>query len=85
MESSSATATELLADGAMGVPEAAKFCGLSRAEIYRRMAARELPSVKHGRRRLVPKVALVEMLAKGLTVQNADAAAKAWSRDHGGK
>ncbi|MBN9522618.1 helix-turn-helix domain-containing protein [bacterium] len=39
---------------------------VSRAEIYMRMAARGLPSVKHGKRRLIPKKALVEMLAKGL-------------------
>ena len=61
-----ADAFELLADGAMGIEDAVKWCGLSRAELYRRMTRGELRYVIRGRRRLIPRRALSEMLAAGL-------------------
>jgi excisionase family DNA binding protein len=62
-----ADAKELVADGAMGVKAAQAFTGLSRAELYKLMAAGTLPYLKHGTRRLVPKKALVDLLAKDMT------------------
>lgn len=59
-------ASALLAEGTMSVDAAVKFTDLSRAELYRLMAGRRLAFVKHGGRRLLPKKALVEMLAAGL-------------------
>jgi hypothetical protein len=59
-------ARELLAEGAIGIEEAVEFTGLSRAELYRRMTAGQLPYVIQGRRRLLPRRALQDMLAAGL-------------------
>ena len=59
-------AAEVVADGAMGVPEAVRFTGLSRAELYRLMCSGALAWLKHGRRRLIPRRALVELLAAKL-------------------
>ncbi len=60
------TARALLADGALGVDEAAAFARVSRAELYRWMQRGELAYVLRGRRRLVPRRALVDLLARGL-------------------
>ncbi|HEX4612819.1 MAG TPA: helix-turn-helix domain-containing protein [Urbifossiella sp.] len=61
-----ADGSELLADGTMGVAGAVKFTGLSKPELYRLMAAGRLAFVRHGTRRLIPRKALVTMLAAGL-------------------
>ena len=60
-------AIELLADGALSVAEAVRFASVSRATLYAAMSAGELVFVKRGRRRLIPKRALVAWLAAGLT------------------
>lgn len=52
--------------GAVSVDEAAAFLGVGRDEVYLELAA-GLPSVKWGRRRLIPKRALVALLARKLT------------------
>ena len=57
---------DLLRDGAMSVADAVTFTALSRAELYRRMLVGQLPFVAQGRRRLIPRRALVAMLAAGL-------------------
>lgn len=57
---------ELLADGALGVAEAARFAGVGRSTIYAALAAGELRSLRRGRRRLIPRRALVAWLAAGL-------------------
>jgi excisionase family DNA binding protein len=54
---------EAVAEGLLSVREAADFSRLSRAELYVMMGRGELLFVKHGRRRLIPKRALVELLA----------------------
>ena len=59
-------AEELLADGSMSVKCAAQFSGLSRAELYKLMGAGRLAFVKHGKRRLIPRKALVRCLGEGL-------------------
>ena len=48
-------ALELLGDGAIGIPEAVAFAGISRPQLYREMTAGRLPFVKVGRRRLIPR------------------------------
>ena len=57
---------ELLADGAVGVAEAVQFAGVSRATLYDAMAEGQLAYLKRGRRRLIPRRALVAWLAAGL-------------------
>ena len=58
--------SDVLADGVMSVAEAVQFSGLSRSELYNRMSDGTLPFVKHGVRRLIPRKALVGLLAAGL-------------------
>ena len=59
-------AAELLAEGSMSIKDAARFSGLSRAELYKLMGAGRLAFVKHGKRRLIPRKALVRCLGEGL-------------------
>jgi excisionase family DNA binding protein len=59
--------TDLMTDGSFGVEEAQSFSGLGRTFLYELMTRGELPYTKVGARRLIPKRALVELLAKGLT------------------
>lgn len=54
---------EVLADGALSVGQATKFSGIGRSELYKRMGEGTLPFVKIGKRRLIPRRALVELLA----------------------
>lgn len=61
-------ATAILADGSMSVKEASKFSSVSRAELYLKMARGELPFIKWGRRRMIPRRALIEMMASKLVV-----------------
>jgi excisionase family DNA binding protein len=63
---------EMLADGAMPVDEAERFAGVKRSFLYERMSNGELPFTKCGARRLIPKKALVEMLARGLVGAGAE-------------
>ncbi len=58
--------TAVVADGLMTVREAAGFLRLSRATIYLFMDHGELPFVKLGRSRRIPKRALVELAAAHL-------------------
>lgn len=61
-------AAVLMAEGTTDVKGAVAFTNLSRPELYRLMARGKLAFVKYGRRRLIPRRALVEMLA-GLTAE----------------
>jgi excisionase family DNA binding protein len=53
----------MMAEGTTDVKGAVAFTGLSRPELYRLMAAGKLAFVKYGKRRLIPRRALVELLA----------------------
>lgn len=53
-------------DGAVSVAEASRFTGLGRSELYQMMVRNELAYLKHGRRRLIPRRALVDLLASRL-------------------
>lgn len=61
-----ADAEELMRDGALAVDAACAFAALSRAQLYREMAAGRIPYVLRGRRRMVPRVGLMRWLAGGL-------------------
>jgi excisionase family DNA binding protein len=58
--------TELVADGLMRVAEAAEFLGLSRAGVYQLMGRGELPFVKIGRARRVPRRAVLRLASEAL-------------------
>jgi excisionase family DNA binding protein len=60
------SAMELLEDGAMTVNDAVEWSGIRRTRLYQAMADGRLPSVKEGRRRLIPRVALRRLLAENL-------------------
>jgi excisionase family DNA binding protein len=47
----------------MSVDEAAKALGMARSTLYRELGAGRLPSVKIGRRRLVPASAIAQRMA----------------------
>ena len=57
---------ELLEDGTLTVIEAAKFTGLPRTNLYGLMEKGQLPYAQIGRRRLIPRRALVQLLAENL-------------------
>lgn len=59
-------ALELARDGAVGVPEACRFLGLSRSQLYELMGRNELIYLKVGSRRLLPMAALRQFLADRL-------------------
>jgi excisionase family DNA binding protein len=59
----------MLADGLLDVTEAAKFASVSRSFLYDLMEAGDLAYTKIGRRRLIPRRALVELARKGLVVR----------------
>ena len=65
---------ELVSDGAAGIPEAEEFTGLGRSTIYGLMEDGSLAYVKVGRRRLIPRRALVELLERGLVSREPAAA-----------
>jgi excisionase family DNA binding protein len=48
----------------MSVPEAAKLLGISRNNAYELVKRGELPSIKLGKRKLIPKIALERKLAE---------------------
>jgi excisionase family DNA binding protein len=50
---------------ALSIIETARACGLSRATLYRLIAAGKLATIKVGSRRLVPIVALDALLREG--------------------
>ena len=60
----SAEAMALVADGMMTVREAAAFSGICRSDLYCYMERGELPYGKNGRRRLIPRKAVQELMAK---------------------
>lgn len=57
---------ELVADGLMDVSGAEAFTGIKKSLLYRLMERGELAYTKIGRRRLIPRRALVELAAREL-------------------
>jgi excisionase family DNA binding protein len=66
------TAEEMLKDGSLGVEQARAFSGLGRSALYELMGQGRLPYVKCGARRLIPRRALVQVLAEGLSAGRHD-------------
>jgi excisionase family DNA binding protein len=50
------------------VEEAARLCGVSRGVAYQAVAAGEIPSLKVGRRILVPRARLLALLGEDLSI-----------------
>ena len=61
----------LVEDGLLSLAEAQEFTRLSRSDIYARMDRGELPYCKLGRRRLIPRRALIELVYHSLVVRPA--------------
>lgn len=59
-------AFEIVQDGMLTIEKACEWLGLSRAKVYQLMDRGELPYVKIGRARRIPKRALVEFAAANL-------------------
>ena len=68
----------LVSEGLVRVTEAGQFLGLSRSAIYELMRAGDLPWVKLGRSRRIPRRAVLEYAASGL--HSADALHRACGR-----
>jgi excisionase family DNA binding protein len=63
---------ELFSDGVLQVAAAVEFCGLGRTQLYSLMSAGKLPYSQVGTRRLIPRRALVDLLAeKAIGVERA--------------
>lgn len=56
---------DLMAEGLLGAREAAAFLGIGRSKVYDFMASQDLPYVKLGKSRRIPKVALKIFAEKG--------------------
>jgi excisionase family DNA binding protein len=59
----------LVEDGLLTVPEAQEFSRLSRSDLYARMERGELAYCKLGRRRLIPRKAMVELARRNLVLR----------------
>lgn len=57
---------DLVSDGLLSVSESARFLNISRAKLYLVMEAGDLPYVKLGRARRIPRRALVKLAATNL-------------------
>jgi Helix-turn-helix domain len=66
--------TGLVEDGLMTVPEAQEFSRLSRSDLYARMERGDLAYCKLGKRRMIPRRAMVEMARQGLVVRQPEMA-----------
>ncbi len=55
-----------VSEGLLTVKKAAEFLSISRSKLYALMGNGELPFVKIGRSRRVPRQAVVELAARGL-------------------
>jgi excisionase family DNA binding protein len=58
---------QIARDGGGDVREAAQFLGLSRSTVYKLMDAGLLPYAKIAGRRIIPRAAMVRLLAEAIT------------------
>jgi excisionase family DNA binding protein len=58
----------VLSDGLMTLAEAHDFSRLSRSDLYARMSRGELAFVKLGRRRLIPRRALMQLVTQAMVL-----------------
>jgi len=61
---------DLVADGLVTVKEAEEFLGIRRSKLYELMERGELPYVKIGSARRIPKRALIALATKHLVSRN---------------
>ncbi len=66
-QAGAATREQWCEDGVLGIPAAAQFLGVSRAEVYRLLGAGALASTRIGRRRLVLRRSAIRLLAAHVT------------------
>ena len=71
-EGGSDDATDLFADGCLGVAEAAEFLGVSRSMVYELMDAGQIDHTSLGTRRLIPRRSLTALLANRAVVARAN-------------
>lgn len=64
------SAMEMLSQGTLTVPDAERFSGMGRTWLYDAMGKGDLAFTRAGARRLIPKVALINLLASRLNVGN---------------
>ena len=57
---------EVVADGLLRISDASKFLGLSRSKLYQLMDRGELPFVKIGRARRIPRRAVIRLASEAL-------------------
>jgi excisionase family DNA binding protein len=57
---------EVLGDGLLPIPDAARWLGVGRSTLYLLMKGRQLEWVEVRHRRLIPRKALVALAARGL-------------------
>jgi hypothetical protein len=62
---------DLVADGCFSVKDAAAFAGMSRSRIYELIGSGQLLTFSEGTRRIVPRRALQEYLARRLEAEQA--------------
>jgi hypothetical protein len=60
---------DLVDDGLMTIGEAEEFSRLSRSDLYARMDRGELVYCKLGKRRMIPRRAMVELAIQGVVVR----------------
>jgi excisionase family DNA binding protein len=66
------TAEDLVSGGLVTVSEAQRFSGLGRTSIYALMTSGQLPSLKIGGSRRIPRQALIALAARSLIAQADD-------------
>ena len=64
-----AAAIQACADGALTIRAAVEFSGISRTVLYELMAEGRLSPIRIGRRVLLPRAELVEILAAGMALK----------------
>lgn len=62
--------TDILQDGTCDIPEAMRLTGLKRTYLYELMTRGELKYAKVGKRRLIVRRSLVELLRRNLVGSN---------------
>ena len=60
------SAQDVVDEGAMTVDEAVKWSSLGRTRLYKAMDEGRLPFIKLGKRRLIPRKALRDLLARAV-------------------
>ncbi|HAJ02300.1 MULTISPECIES: helix-turn-helix domain-containing protein [unclassified Brevundimonas] len=53
---------------ALSIPDAVRYCGLSRTRLYELIQARELPSAKVGKRRIIRRADLDALIDRHMAV-----------------